>query len=66
MLEYYSVKEPVNTYIALIISYDLQPPVTRSAVHWHAALGHLGPEAIVHFKGAVNGVTVDSKALTTA
>jgi hypothetical protein len=66
VLEYHPAEEPVNTYIALVISYDPRPPVTGSAAYWHAALGHPGPEAIAHLEGAVNGVTVDGKALTTA
>jgi hypothetical protein len=66
MLEYHPAEEPVDTYTALVTSYDPRPPVTRSAAHWHAALGHPGPEAIAHLEGAVNGVTVDGKALTTA
>jgi hypothetical protein len=66
MLEYYPAKEPVNTYIALIISYNSRPPVTRSTAYWHAALEHLGSEVIAHLKGAVNSVIVNSKALITA
>jgi hypothetical protein len=66
VLEYYPAKKPINTYIALIISYNPQPSITRSAVYWHVALEHPGPEAIAHLKGAINSVIVDSKALTTA
>jgi hypothetical protein len=63
VLEYYSAEQPADTYIALVISYDPRPLANGSAAHWHAALGHSGPETIAHLKGAVNGVTVDGKAL---
>jgi hypothetical protein len=66
VLEYHPAEEPVNIYTVLITSYDPRLPVTRSAAHWHAALGHLGPEVIIHLKSTVNSVTVDSKALITA
>jgi hypothetical protein len=61
VLEYHSIKQPTNTHTALVTSYDSRPPVTESAAHWHAALGHPDPETIAYLKSTVNGVIVDSK-----
>jgi hypothetical protein len=65
VLEYHPAEQPADTHTALATSYDPRPPVTGSAAHWHAALGHPGPEIIAHLKGAVNSIIVDSKALAT-
>jgi hypothetical protein len=65
MLEYHSAEQPTDTHVALATSYDPQLLANGSAAYWHAALGHSGLETIAYFKGAVNGVIVDSKALAT-